>query len=85
VDFEDAVEEALNEQAILFVGAGFTIGATNIVGGAFKRGLDLGQHFAALCALPFDTGLEDGADEFLRQKGRGALIESCIRNSPPKK
>ena len=74
MDFEDAIQQALNGQAVLFVGAGFAFGATNIAGGPFKSGPKLAKHFADRCGLPTDTGLEDAADEFVRQKGRDGLI-----------
>jgi SIR2-like domain len=74
MDFEDAIQEALGGQAVLFIGAGFTTGATNVAGGPFKSGPKLAQYLAAKWGLPSDTGLEDAADEFVRQKGRDELI-----------
>jgi SIR2-like domain len=74
MEFQDAIRESLDGQAVMFVGAGFATGAMNIVGGPFKNGPRLARYLAAQCALPDDTGLEDAAEEFLRQKGRDALI-----------
>jgi hypothetical protein len=74
MELEEAIRESLDGQALIFVGAGFATGATNIAGGPFKSGPKLARYLAAQCALPDDAGLEDAAEEFLRQKGPDALI-----------
>jgi hypothetical protein len=71
---EDAMERALDGDAILFVGAGFSSGAINLKGERFLRGSELASLFAARTGLPSDTSLEDAAEVYEERYGSDALI-----------
>jgi len=70
-----AMEHAIDGHAVLFTGAGFAKGATNIRGEEFKTGFQLGEHFAKLLKLTENIELDDVADEFEQTFGEDRLIE----------
>ena len=69
-----AIELALEGKAVLFAGAGFAIGATNVKGDPFKTGRQLARHFSAATSLSEDTPLDAAAEEFAHKKGIDPLI-----------
>lgn len=75
MDLNRALEYALDGDAVLFVGAGFSLGAVNIRGTTIKTGGAFAKHLAALAGLPADFPLDEAADEFERSRGKDALIE----------
>jgi hypothetical protein len=79
MDLERGVQVALDGRAILFVGAGFSLGATNINGESFKSGRQLAHFLAAQTGLPPETPLDDAAEEFGHAKGVDALIAELRR------
>ena len=79
MQLEQAIEKALDGNAILFAGAGCSSGAVNLRGEPFKRGLDLARYFSERCNLPTDTHLEDAAEAFAEMFGVDKLI-SEIQN-----
>jgi SIR2-like domain len=74
MELEDAIEHALDGDAILFVGAGFSVGAINLKGERFLTGSELASVFAARAGLPSNTSLEDAAEAYEEKFGTDALI-----------
>lgn len=74
---EDAVEIALEGHAILFAGSGFSYGATNLDGNAFKTGKQLAASVFDKCGISDhgDYGLDVAATVFTSQFSEQALIE----------
>ena len=74
MDIDLALEHALNGDAFLFAGAGFSRGASNLLGQPLKIGSELAMHLSGLSDLPEDTPLDDAAEEFVRLQDEDALI-----------
>ena len=70
-----ALELALDGHAILFVGAGFSRGATNRLGQPLKSAAELANHLALGAGLPEGTTLDDAAEEFVIANGEEQLIQ----------
>jgi hypothetical protein len=62
-------------RALLFTGAGFSLGAVNLRGTPFKAGGALARHLANLTGLPETTELEDAAEWFANKLGKDRLVE----------
>ena len=62
-------------RALLFTGAGFSVGAVNLRGTPFKTGRGLAGHLANLAGLPITTELEDAAEWFVGKLGKDRLVE----------
>lgn len=77
--FKEALEFALDGKAIMFAGAGYAYGATNIKGEPFKRSDELARYFSKRCNLPEDTSLDDAAECFVEEFNEDALIEEIQR------
>jgi hypothetical protein len=75
LDLQDALDFALSGRAVLFTGAGFSIGAVNLRNTPFKTGATLAKHLAQLAGLPESTGLEDSAEWVTNKYGKDRLIE----------
>lgn len=75
MDLDRALEYVINGDAVLFAGAGFSIGATNLRGETFKTGPQLARHLALQTTLAPETSLEDAAEEFADQFGEDRLVE----------
>jgi hypothetical protein len=74
MNLDDAIQHAWNGRAILFTGAGFSRGATNLRGGSFKTSRQLAKYLATKAGLPPSTDLEDAAEEFVAINGEDALV-----------
>lgn len=74
MDLNRALEYALNGEAVLFVGAGFSVGATNSRGLPLKTGGRFAEHLATLAGLPKELSLDEVSEEFLRDRGKDALL-----------
>jgi len=74
MDLNDALDHALDGESILFIGAGFSVGATNVAGREMMLGSQLAEHYAAQLGLPPDTALGDASEEFAHARGEDALI-----------
>lgn len=74
MDLDRALEYALDGDAILFVGAGFSLGAKNLRAESFKTGRQLAAHLATGVGLSADTPLDDAAEEFARKHSSDQLI-----------
>ena len=86
--FKEALDLALNGEAILFAGSGYSLGATNINNKPIKRSDELAKYFSHKCKLPNNTSLEDAAECFIDEFGVDNLIEEIqnefsIKNLAP--
>jgi hypothetical protein len=79
MELDRALELALDGEALLFVGAGFSVGALNLNRHSMKTADGLSKHLCRLMELPDDTGLEDAAEEYATYKGDSNLIELLHR------
>nr|MBC8506290.1 SIR2 family protein [Chloroflexota bacterium] len=69
-----ALQHALDGESILFVGAGFSIGAKNIQGQSLKSGPKLAELLCSEASLSDVTRLEDAAEDFIDIFGSDRLI-----------
>ena len=74
MELNEALELLLDGYAVLFTGAGFSLGAINLLGQPFKLSSQLTGDLAEECGLPDDIPLDDAADEYIRLKGAEGLI-----------
>lgn len=75
MDLEEALEFVTAGRALLFTGAGFSLGAVNLRGTPFKASRALAKHLANLTGLPENTELEDVAEWFANKHGKDRLVE----------
>jgi len=75
LNLQEALEFVLAGRALLFTGAGFSLGAVNLRGTPFKTGRALARHLANLTGLPETTELEDAAEWFASKLGKDPLVE----------
>ena len=75
MDLEAALELALDGHAVLFVGAGFSRGATNRLGQPLKSAPELANHLASQTGLEAGTSLDDAAEEFINERGEESLVQ----------
>lgn len=85
MELSDGVKRILDGEAILFVGAGFSLGATNLRETPLLSGQAIADHFSDLTGLPRGTRLEDAAEAFAESSGTDRLIrevqeEFTVRN-----
>ena len=76
---ENYIEEAINGNAILFVGSGFSKGATNLKNEDLKSGVELAKYFCHRCNLDEDMNLNDIAEIFLETYGKDEIIEELTK------
>ena len=69
-----ALELALDGHALLFIGAGYSVGAVNKKGRTLKTGTELARYLSELTDLPEITSLEDAAEEFTGLYGENDLV-----------
>ena len=74
MELDEALELALDGHAVLFVGAGYSRGATNWLGQPFKSAYELANHLALTAGLPEETPLDDAAEEFVNLHGEESLV-----------
>jgi hypothetical protein len=70
----DALKFARSGQALLFLGAGFSLETPNIGSSTMKSGQGLSDLLATSVGLPAGTGLMDTSEAFLEQNGAEALV-----------
>ncbi|HSN78649.1 MAG TPA: SIR2 family protein, partial [Anaerolineae bacterium] len=75
MDLEAAMEYALRGDAVLFTGAGFSLGAKNVKGQPLKTGWQLATYLATEAGIPEQTRLEDAAESFVEEFGEDRLID----------
>lgn len=68
VEIIDAVRHALDGQAILFAGSGFSFGAINIEGVKFKNGTQLRDYLAEQCGYKNTTSRLENVSLFYKKK-----------------
>lgn len=69
MNIEDALKTVLEEKSILFLGAGYSIGATNYQGEKFKDGKALKNHFKTILNENDDLPLEELTDIYIEEIG----------------
>ena len=74
MELKEAIELAIDGHAVLFVGAGYSQGATNSLGQPFKSARELADHLAIGAGLPNGTPLDDAAEEFVNLHGEEELV-----------
>jgi hypothetical protein len=74
MDIETAISSALSGEAVLFCGAGFSMGATNLRGKPMKSGSELAAHLSGLCDLGAALPLEDASARYISQFDVDSLI-----------
>src|SRR5271169_1976235 len=75
VDLSSSNKSALIGRAVLFVGAGFSQGATSLRGTNLKSGNQITEYFSALAKLPPSVGLEELSEEVINLHGVDFLLE----------
>lgn len=75
MDLDQAIEHALDGDAILFVGAGFSIGSSNLDGASPRTGRALAALLADVTGLPLQSSLEEAAEEYAHEVGDDELID----------
>jgi hypothetical protein len=80
MDFSSALERALDGESVLFLGAGFSLGATNSRAEPFESGSQFAARLAGLMKLPAKFELPDAADAFLDSRGTAALAKEVLQS-----
>lgn len=75
MELQQALKLAHDGRALLFIGAGFSRGATNLEGRDFSLGSSLGTSLSSEASLPSGLALEDAAELYVEQCGAGKLID----------
>ncbi len=75
MEIDRGLEFALEGEAVLFLGAGFSKGAVNLRSQMFKTGPELARHFSTLAGLHEDLSLPLAAEEFLECGGVDQFID----------
>lgn len=75
MDLKQAIEKGLDGNSILFVGSGFSRGATNLKDMPFMTGPELSTYFANRVGLAIPCELEDASEAFEEQFGEDELIK----------
>ncbi len=85
MDFQQALEYALDGDAVVFIGAGFSLGAKNGRGEPIKSGGELDEHFATRASITGDFELQDAAEAFVERFGEAELLKELVASfAPPK-
>ncbi|HWZ43497.1 MAG TPA: SIR2 family protein [Candidatus Saccharimonadales bacterium] len=79
MEFEAALAYAAQGRAVLFLGAGFSWGATSLAGEPFLMGAGLGKALANEAGIPSDLALEDISDIYMAKYGSAVLLQK-LRN-----
>lgn len=75
MEFEDALSYINLGNSLLFVGSGFSIGATNSCGTSLPTGFDLARILYQECNEPSDEGnLQDASNLYIEQFGETSLV-----------
>ena len=75
MDISNGIQRALDGDAILFVGAGFSSDAINLEGKKFKRGSELAKYLSIQSGIAETSDLEDAAEAYADELGSDKLIE----------
>ena len=74
MELDQALEHALDGNAVLFTGAGYSQGAVNLQGAPLKTGAQLAKHLSQIVDLPPETTLDEAAEEYAEEYGPDSLI-----------
>src|SRR6266496_6060257 len=80
MDFESALERALDGESILFLGAGFSLGAINSRLQPFERGGEFANRLAEELGRRIPADLQDTAEAFLESRGAAALARQVLES-----
>lgn len=75
MDIAEGISHILDGNAVVFLGAGFSIGAIDLDGQPFVAGAGFASELAKESGLPLDCPLEDAAEGFVSMFGAFRLIE----------
>ena len=75
MELEQAIKHAIDGQAILFAGSGFSYGAKNAKGTVPMTGQSLAKFLAEECGIKRDVPLDIIADIYAKEFSNGKLIE----------
>src|SRR5713226_1792797 len=75
MELEEALKLAHDGRALLFVGAGFSQGATNLAGNDFALGADLAVSLSKEASLPAGLALDDAAELYVETFSVAKLID----------
>jgi hypothetical protein len=75
MELEEGLKLALDGRALLFVGAGFSRGATNLEDNDFGLGVDLAVELSREANLPTGLQLDDAAELYVAKFGEAPLID----------
>lgn len=82
---EEAVKKLLDGDALLFAGAGCSVGALNLRNKPFLQGKKLSKHFANLAGITHMASLEDASEAFIDKYGKSKLIAEIQNEFTAKK
>jgi len=74
MEVEEAVQKLLDGDAMLFAGAGCSVGALNLRNKPFFKGRELTKHLANMAGVTHTAPLEDAAEAFFEKYGPSKLI-----------
>jgi hypothetical protein len=80
MDFDAALEHALDGESVLFLGAGFSLGAINSRLQPFESGAGFANRLAAEVGLSTPVDLQDGAEAYLVSRGPAALAKEVLES-----
>lgn len=75
MDYERALISAADGNALLFTGAGFSLGATSLNGNKFPMGKDLARDICGRAGIPLTDDLKTASNHYLKVREPDELIE----------
>lgn len=79
MDLTEAIKHAIDGNAVLFVGSGFSRSAKNLDSQSLKTGNQLTEFLSEECHLSEPASLEDVADLYIEKYGATKLVNLLIR------
>ena len=79
MDLTEAIEHAIDGNAVLFVGSGFSRSAKNLDGQPLKTGGRLAEFLSEECGLSEPASLDDVADLYVAKHGTTKLVNLLTR------
>jgi hypothetical protein len=74
MDLESSIKFALDRKSVLFIGAGASFGAMNLLDNDFPSGYKLAEHLYELCGEKANDDLEDASQLYLERHSSVELI-----------
>jgi len=75
MNLQEGIQLALSGQAILFVGAGFSVGAKNLRDTPLKTGKQLSKYLGEAASFDEEVQLDEAAEQFIALFGKDKLID----------